>query len=234
MRNKLIFGFLLAIGVFVIRSLSPSTVHKVTVPVLTQDTKPALATNSSLQTPKRNPAASAPAPQGQASISSNTNSLDQLSHTLSQVSQQRFTLTNLLEELQRSGQQPVVVRDENPDTGEMLIVRTKNPLAGTRYFHAQYFSDDTGQRFVQHMSFEFKPGPEAMAQAIATVERNFPNLSRPVVKRNDYVKWTLADDYIVWVKKMATSDLKDDPFNSYSASDDGTIRVAVELDIHAQ
>ncbi|NJL71061.1 MAG: hypothetical protein HC888_05310 [Candidatus Competibacteraceae bacterium] len=39
-------------------------------------------------------------------------------------------------------------------------------------------------------------------------------------------------NYIVWVKKMAKDDLQDDPFNSYTSADSGTVRVAVELEIH--
>lgn len=157
-------------------------------------------------------------------------SLENLSSVLAQADQS--SLTNLLEQLQKSGQQPLLVRDANPDSGEMFIVRTKSPLPGTRYFHAQYFTGEDGQRFVQHMSFEFKPGPDAMEAAIATVEKSFTNLTRPIAKRPDYVKWGMNDKYIVWVKKMTADELKDDPFNSYSLNDEGTIRVAVELEIH--
>ena len=182
------------------------------------------------------PVASAPAPQREPNVEPKTElqSLATMSHTLGQISQGSFSLRRLLEDLQKTGQQPLVARDANPDTGEMLIVRTKSPLPGTRYFHAQYFTGDGGEHFVQHMSFEFKPGPDAMAEAIAAVEKNFPHLTQPLVKRDDYVKWNLDRDYIVWVKKMTMEDLQDDPFNSYSASDDGTIRIAVELDVHGK
>jgi len=165
---------------------------------------------------------------------SEMDSLENLSRTLSQVGQAPLPLKNLVEGLQKSGQEPLVVRDANPDTGEMIIVRTKSPLPGTRYFHAQYFTGEGGERFVQHMSFEFKPGPQSMSEAIASVEKTFPNLSRPKVKREDYVQWSLDRDYIVWVKKMSLADLRDDPFNAYSAADNGTIRVAVELEIHGE
>ena len=164
--------------------------------------------------------------------STEAQSLEVMGRTLGQVTQSSFTLKRLLEDLQKSGQQPLVARDANPDTGEMLIVRTKSPLPGTRYFHAQYFTGNDGERFVQHMSFEYKPGPDAMAEAVAAVKSHFPNLSAPMVETAEYVKWTLDRDYIVWVKKMTMDDLKNDPFNSYSHSDDGTIRIAVELEVH--
>ena len=167
-----------------------------------------------------------------AALTSEAQSLETMGRTLGQVTQTSFTLKRLLEDLQKTGQQPLVAHDANPDTGEMLIVRTKSPLPGTRYFHAQYFTGDDGERFVQHMSFEYKPGPDAMAEAIAAVKNHFPNLSQPMVEREDYVKWTLDRDYIVWVKKMTMDELKHDPFNSYSTADNGTIRIAVELEVH--
>lgn len=171
--------------------------------------------------------------RGTASVpTTEAQSLETMGRTLGQVTQGSFTLKRLLEDLQKTGQQPLVARDANLDTGEMLIVRTKSPLPGTRYFHAQYFTGDDGERFVQHMSFEYKPGPGAMTEAIAAVERHFPHLSQPMVQRDDYVKWSLDRDYIVWVKKMTMDDLKNDPFNSYSISDDGTIRIVVELEVH--
>ena len=180
--------------------------------------------------PASTPAALPPARMPASIPTEQKAALESLSTILAQAD--HSSLTQLLEQLQKSGQQPLLARDANPDSGEMFIVRTKSPLPGTRYFHAQYFTGEDGQRFVQHMSFEFKPGPDAMEAAIATVEKTFTNLTRPKVKRPDYVKWGMDDKYIVWVKKMTAAELKDDPFNSYSLDDEGTIRVAVELEIH--
>lgn len=235
MRNKSVAGIFilgLIIGGFLYLSGKPAgePVARLTAHSSTNGAETAVASPAQ----KRKPSSVPPKPAAQVLKGPESDSLDSMGHTLGQVGQVSFTLKSLLEELQKSGQQPLVVHDNNPDSGEMIIVRTKSPLPGTRYFHAQYFTDEGGDRFVQHMSFEFKPGPDAMAAAVATVERNFPNLSRPVVQREDYVKWTLDNNYIVWVKKMASRDLQDDPFNSYAASDDGTIRVAVELEIHGE
>lgn len=173
------------------------------------------------------------APKGaQALKPQEVESINSLSTTLAHAGDRSYSLNKLLEGLVKSGQAPLVARDANPDSGEMIIVRTKSPLPGTRYFHAQYFTSEQGERFVQHMSFEIKPGPESMATAISTVERSFRGLSRPKIQRDDFVEWRLGDNYIVWVKKMGADDLKDDPFNAYTISDNGTIRVAVELEIH--
>ena len=159
-------------------------------------------------------------------------SLAKMTLTLFNFTQAESRLQDLLQFLEGSGQKPVVVNNSNADTGEMAIVRTASPLPGTRYFHAQYFSDAGEKGFVQHMSFELKSGPGAMTSAEVAVQNNFPNLPNPRRRTADYVQWDLPNGQILWIKKLATNDLKDNPFNAYTAGDLGTIRVAVELEIH--
>ena len=159
-------------------------------------------------------------------------SLVEMAQTLSRYTVSGESLADLIAHLKELGQNPFLAKDKNPYTGEMTIVRTASPLVGTRYFHAQYFAGDEGEPFVQHMSFEFKPGPTAMNDAVSIVEQAFANLGQPTFQNDFYVQWNLGGDHIVWVKKLAATDLQDDPFNAYSAEDVGTIRVAVELEIH--
>ena len=160
--------------------------------------------------------------------------LEDMSRTLSEYTQGQRSYADLLSYLEKSHQEPVVAKDSNPATGDMMVVRTKSPLPGTRYFHAQYFNDENGNPFPQHMSFEFRPGSQSMAEAIAYVQRTFSGLKSPVIQKEDFIKWDLDGDYVVWIKKMAAQDLKDDPFNAYTSSDVGTVRVAVEQDIHGE
>lgn len=159
-------------------------------------------------------------------------SLENMARVLSLYSQPHYDLPALIEYLKKSGEEPFIAKDANPDTGEMIIVRTKAPLPGTRYFHAQYFTSETGRPMAQHISFEYKPGPTAMKDAASAVEKAFTNLSRPRIERPDFVQWDLDEDHIVWIKKMGEDDLRDDPFNAYTAADTGTVRVAIELEIH--
>jgi hypothetical protein len=132
----------------------------------------------------------------------------------------------------RFPRQPVVTQNFNPDTGKMLIVRTGEALPGTRYFHAQFFEDENKQPYLQHMSFEFRPGPDAMDKAVKAVESQFPGLGKPSIKNADYIQWQTKNDYIVWVKRMSAEDLKDDPFNAHTKADAGTIKAAVEQEVH--
>lgn len=159
-------------------------------------------------------------------------SLEDMARVLSLYSQPHYDLPGLIDYLQKSSEAPFIARDANPDTGEMIIVRTKAPLPGTRYFHAQYFTSEGGKPMAQHISFEYKPGPTAMKDAAAAVEKAFTNLRRPRVETPDFVQWDLDEDHILWIKKMGEDDLREDPFNAYSAADTGTVRVAIELEIH--
>jgi hypothetical protein len=178
--------------------------------------------------------AAAPAPSAPtAPPSTERESLQNMARTLYEYSQPQRRFEDLLRDLQQSGQKPFVAKDRNPYTGEMSIVRTKSPFPGTRYFHAQYFSDENGEKVLQHMSFEFRPGPQAMAMATQAVQQIFPNLGRPGLNREDFKEWKLPSGYTLWIKKMDKEDLDpNNPFNVYTAKDLGTIRVAIEEDPH--
>ncbi len=191
------------------------------------------ASTSAPAPPGENESAARLPAQTKSSSPSEIASLNEMASIVSQFTQPDHPLTELVDRLQKSGQEPKIFRDANSETGEMIIVRGDSPLPGTRYFHAQYFTDDAGERFVQHMSFEFKPAPDAMAAAISAVEKNF-NVSSPTHRREDYVRWKLGDHKIVWVKRLSDDDMAHDPFNAYSAADRGAVRLAVEDDVHAE
>lgn len=159
-------------------------------------------------------------------------SLQDMTKTLFVATQTPRKMNELIEFLRTSRQEPVVTTDSNADTGRMTIIRTKAPFPGTRYFHAQYFSDEGGQPFVQHMSFEYRPGAKAFDEARSAVKKSFPQLGKPTFQNRDFVQWSVGEGYVVWIKRMGRRDLEDDPFNAYTPNDIGTIRVAIELDIN--
>ncbi|MGE0528310.1 MAG: hypothetical protein AB7G93_01690 [Bdellovibrionales bacterium] len=179
----------------------------------------------------REDAVAKPTVRTPAASSAELDSLTRMSQMLFEFTRPTASLQDLVKDLENRRQEPLVSRNANAYTGEMAIVRTKNPLPGTRYFHAQYFSGAEGKGFVQHMSFEFRPGPSAMTEAVQAVRSAF-TFGAPKVQRADYVQWALDSGYIVWIKKMGTEDLRDNPFNAYTSNDVGTIRVAIEAEIH--
>lgn len=181
--------------------------------------------------PKATPNAGASVQERKPTTSNQTH-LQDMTQTLFQFTRPESQLRDLVDYLERNRQEPIIVRNSNPDTGEMVTVRTKSPLPGTRYFHAQYMTDENNKGFVQHMSFEYQPGPTAMNDAIAAVQNAFPNLAAPQSHKEDFIRWNLDEDYIVWIKRMGPKDLENDPFNAYTSEDVGTVRVAIELEIH--
>lgn len=169
------------------------------------------------------------APLTPAEASAAKSSLKQMTLTLASFTVQEKPFDELIASLKKDQQEPVQIRDKNPYTGEMIIVRTKSPPPGTRYFHAQYFIDEHQRPFAQHMSFEFRPSPEAMEQAIEMIREAFPDIGIPTEESRNFIQWDLPHGYVVWVKRLDQQDISNNPFNAYTPGDIGSIRIAIEL-----
>lgn len=135
-----------------------------------------------------------------------------------------------LQRLQTLQTSPSYSQDSNPETGSFYILRTDKPLKGTRYFHAQYFSEQNQKPFLQHMSFEIPPGKDSFAFAAQTVKSTFPKLSSATLQQDGFIMWRWQKGYNVWIQRLSAEDLLSDPFNAYTADDEGTVRIAIELD----
>jgi hypothetical protein len=163
-------------------------------------------------------------------------SLHTHSTKLSQFSVRGGHSSHLTRELEQLGLAPKLKIDENPYTGRLTIVRTGQVLPGTRNLHVQYFSDDDGSEYVQHYSFEFRPGKSSLKAAEASILHAFSERELELTQSTEsFRSWRTDDGYIVWMKQLDENDLEDlahDPFNLYTSSDIGVIRVAIELDIH--
>lgn len=159
-------------------------------------------------------------------------SLTAFNDIMSEFATQNLDEENLKESLISKGLELVVAKDENKFTGTMTIIRTENSLPGTRYFHSQIFYGDDGKPFIQHMSFEYRAGKLAFAEAVAAAKKQFGLTHKPSVQKDGFYSWNTSDGYVVWVKRMTAEDQKNDPYNAYSANDVGTIKIAKELEIH--
>lgn len=142
----------------------------------------------------------------------------------------KFTLNDVIDDLEKRDMDPMLLKDSNPYTGTMYVLRTDSPIPGTRYFHAQYFTDDKKEPYLQHMSFDVKPEKNAFENSIASIKQIFGNLKAPVINKKDFILWPWKKGYNVWIQKMDKDDLSGDPYNAYAANDVGTIKIAVELD----
>lgn len=157
--------------------------------------------------------------------------LNHFTNILYEFSKPQASMDRLIEILSSNDLSPKVTENTNPYTGNMYTVRTNYALPGTRYFHAQYFSNEGETPFIQHMSFEFRPGDMAMKEAVEALRKSFGNLGKPVQQKQDFLEWRWREDYILWVRRLNQEDLKGHPINAYSPDDVGTIQVALELDL---
>ena len=161
-------------------------------------------------------------------------SLKKLGLTIREVFVNKEDAKTFREKLKILNLNPTTNLNSNPYTGTLSIIRTKNNLPGTRYIHAQYFSDSNGNEGLQHLSFEYRPGPNALKRASLAVKSIFGLEGEPTMSSDDFISYKLSKDYNIWLKKMGASDLKYSPFNAYTKNDIGTIRVAIELEIHGK
>lgn len=161
-------------------------------------------------------------------------SLETFSSLISEFGKSRVQINDVITQMRQSGLEPIVSVNKNDATGDMHIIRSKNSLPGARYFHAQFFTDENGEKFAQHISFEYRPSKNAFQEAVNTAIKTFGLKSKPTYQKKGFASWETGDGYVVWVKEMGATDLKNDVFNAHSKNDIGTIRVAKELEIHGQ
>ncbi len=159
-------------------------------------------------------------------------SLKTMVQILKKASNSVEDLRGLYQALQTSRQEPILAKNKNPYTGEMVVIRTKSPLPGTRYFHGQFFEASTGGHYIQHMSFEFKPSPQALGEANAVLLEAFPGLGEPIRQSDSMIVYRLNDKYNLWMKVLGADELQDSPLNAYGPEDVGSVRVALEMEVH--
>ena len=158
-------------------------------------------------------------------------SLNMLAKVLFEAARPNQSMDSLVSYLKATAQDPYLVKNANPYTGELTFVRTNSPFPGTRYFHAQYFSDKNNQPFAQHLSFEYKPGVDSMNQATAAIQQAFPHLGPAKTReKGNFTEWDAGDGYTVWLRRLTSEDIRrsDDPYAVHTPDDVGTIVVAIE------
>lgn len=158
---------------------------------------------------------------------SSIESINFLTKVTNQIIKNNFPKEVLIKQLKYWKLAPTHSIDKNQYTGEMNMIRTQNGLPGTRYFHAQYFDG-----MLQHLSFEYQKNQKSFEQAIDTVKKQFNITTAPTTNNDNFISWPIENGRIVWIKRLDENDLKNNPFNAYSKDDIGTIKVAVELEIH--
>lgn len=144
----------------------------------------------------------------------------------------REALNKLVRHLRTQGLDPLIAKDSNPSTGQMLNIRTGEALEGTKHFHAVYVEDESRNKdpFPQHLSFETRATGDCMARAEALLKKVYGGqLGEPVRRRGDeWVEWKVGD-YSVWIHRLGLDDIRHDPFNARTLEDLGNCKAAIEL-----
>ena len=131
---------------------------------------------------------------------------------------------------------PMVSNDSNPYTGTMMMIRTKKSLPGTRYYHAQYMGDNADNMLLQHLSYDYRPGEGSFERAMLAAESSYELSNKRMSKNGTFVSYDVGEEgtHTLWIKEMSKEDLANDLMNAYEESDEGTVKVAIELKIHEE
>jgi hypothetical protein len=116
----------------------------------------------------------------------------------------------------------------------MITVRTEKSLPGTRYPHTQYFTNENDVAFQQHFSIEYRPGPKAFGRTKEMAEELYGVADGKLSPDGKVITYKLGNGQILWIQEMQAKDLKGNPFNAYEQTDVGTIRMAIEEEIHPE
>lgn len=154
-------------------------------------------------------------------------------HSFSAFANESLRHDEWYHQLKNLGLEPEIAENSNEDTGRMLIIRTEKSMEGTRYLHAQFFEDENGDLFAQHLSFEIRPSSNSEQVALQKIQEIFGGIGEPTSQSKGFREWKTKNCLTVWMKTMAKEDFENDPDNAYEYPQDvGSIKVAQELDPH--
>ena len=161
-------------------------------------------------------------------------SLHQFNEQLAVVYENKDDPDQLIEYFKSENLAPEMSVESNEYTGTMKMIRTGKSLPGTRYYHAQYMGDDPDNTFLQHISFEYKPGENSMQRAIESAESSYDLSNKKIHRDGDFITYDIGEEgtHELSIEKASFETLKDDPFNAYTESDDGTVITRIEMKVH--
>ncbi|MAF77993.1 MAG: hypothetical protein CME63_11430 [Halobacteriovoraceae bacterium] len=138
---------------------------------------------------------------------------------------------SFLEENELAPEQSV---SSNEYTGTMIMIRSGKGLPGTRYYHAQYMGDNPDSTFLQHLSYQYRPGPDSLPRSIQAAEATYNVQNKKVYRDGNFITYDIGEEgtHQLSIEKAKYENLKDDPYNAYTPEDDGVVITRIELKIH--
>jgi len=161
----------------------------------------------------------------------NTENLNSTIELLSDINLVEVEIDAMALQLKYLGFAPEILTSTNPDTGSMKILKSTKSIPGLKYFHAQIF-ENQNKDFIQHVSFEYRPGERSFKEVVTMLVKTYQLKSRPEILSESFVMWKLDDGHILWAKKQGREEVLNDPIYPHDERDIGTIKVAIEQEIH--
>lgn len=170
-------------------------------------------------------------PQGPLTVQE-VESVNSIVKTISQAISKKSTSTQFMKAVQALHLQPKFIDEGSNAVGSMVTVRTNDALEGTRYLHAQFTGEKNNANYLEHISFQIRPGSDSFQKAVEILNQYLPKNKTIKESSSDYVLYNTDDGYVAWAKIATREDLKSNKYNASSKEDVGSIIVTIEQEIH--
>lgn len=162
--------------------------------------------------------------------------LQRINTKINEIFTNKESPQELIQYFQEEKLEPEMSQTSNEYTGTMMMIRTQKSIPGVRYFHAQYMGDDPEHTFLQHFSYEFRPGPDSKERAIQSAEGTYKLSNKKIHRDGDFITYDIGDEgkYELSIEKANWESLKDDPYNAHVKADVGTVITRIELKVHEE
>lgn len=209
-------------------SATPAQTSSSTV---TTNSKPTLAAATPAHKPNATPEDTPLYPQGPLSIQE-VESVNNIVKTISQAIAKRSNSTAFMKAVQALNLKPKYMDEGTTAVGSMVTVRTHDALEGTRYLHAQFTGVKNNADYLEHVSFQIRPGSDSFQKAVEILNQFLPKNKKVKESSSDYVLYNTDDGYVAWAKIATREDLKSNKYNASSKEDVGSVIVTIEQEIH--
>ncbi len=159
-------------------------------------------------------------------------SVNQITKAIGQSLAKKMNSNQFMKLLNDLKLSPKFMDEGSSSMGSFVTVRTNNALEGTRYLHAQFTGEHQNADYLQHISFQIRPGKDSFENAVKILGSILPKDKITKESYDDYVLYNTHDGYVAWVKIANKDDLKTNKYNAASKEDIGTIIVTIEQEIH--
>ncbi len=197
----------------------------------TTTSKQALATKRSAHEPNTTPEDHPFYPQGPLSIQE-VESVNNIVKTISQAISKKYNSMDFMKAVQALNLKPKFMDEGTTAVGSMVTVRTHDALEGTRYLHAQFTGVKNNVDYLEHVSFQIRPGSDSFQKAVEILNQFLPKNKKVKESSSDYVLYNTDDGYVAWAKMATREDLKSNKYNASSKDDVGSVIVTIEQEIH--